>query len=304
MRGQVSLQWLGRWIYIQDSSQGLFIPSTQKTPLHLGEMVDVVGFPAVGEYSLMLEDAIFRRESSARALAAAPVTAVDALRGDYDARLIQLTGRLVNQDLTSNSPALVMSSGHISFFALLPEGTKFEEVASLRPGSELQLTGVCSVQVDRFLSSRGQGGALPVSFRLLLRSTRDVAVLQTPSWWTVSRIFTMLTICLVITLVCTLWVIALRRRVIERTETLRAALESTADGLVIISTSDGGVAHNQKFVTMFDIPQSLVVDWASILRLQGAQVKDEETFFSKTAATNAGVAQIDDVLEFRDGRRV
>jgi hypothetical protein len=41
VRGQVTLQWPGRWLYIQDGSQGVFIPSVQTTPLKLGDVVDV-----------------------------------------------------------------------------------------------------------------------------------------------------------------------------------------------------------------------------------------------------------------------
>src|SRR5271157_2521851 len=186
--GQVTLQWTGRWLYIQDGSQGLFIPTVQKTALKLGDVVDVVGFPAMGEYSLMLEDAAFKPEAGGQPIAAASVTAQDAMRGDYDAKLVQIQGRLVNLDLASEYPTLVMSSGGILFFAPLPSETKADEMTSWRVGSELQLTGVCSVQVDKYLSAQREGAALPISFRVLLRLTRDVVVLQKPSWWTASRI--------------------------------------------------------------------------------------------------------------------
>ena len=123
VRGQVTLQWPGRWIYIQDGSQGLFIPTVQKAPLKLGDLVDVVGFPAMGEYTLMLEDAVFKHQGTGQAIAATPVTAQDAMKGDHDAKLVQIEGQLVSKDLTSAYPTLVMSSGGMSFFAVLPSGT-------------------------------------------------------------------------------------------------------------------------------------------------------------------------------------
>lgn len=152
VRGEVTLQWPGRWIYIQDGSQGLFVPGIQESSLKVGEMVDVVGFPAMGEYSLMLGDAVFRAEGGGRAIAASAITAQDAMKGNYDAKLIQIQGRLVNEDLTSEYPTLVMSSGGRSFFALFPSGTKAESISSWRTGSQLVLTGVCSVEVDKYLS--------------------------------------------------------------------------------------------------------------------------------------------------------
>ena len=150
----------------------------QKTSRKLGDVVDVVGFPAMGEYSLMLEDAVFKPEGGNRAIAASSITAQDAMKGDYDANLVQIQGRLVNQDLTSEYPTLVMSSGGMSFFALLPSGTKAETISSWRTGSELLLTGVCSVQVDKYLSDQREGAAMPMSFRVLLRSPHDVVVLS------------------------------------------------------------------------------------------------------------------------------
>jgi hypothetical protein len=83
----------------------------------------------------------------------------DALKGDYDAKLVQIRGHLVNQDLTAEYPTLVMSSGGMVFLALLPSGTNAESLASWRSGSELQLAGICSVQVDKTLSAQREGAA-------------------------------------------------------------------------------------------------------------------------------------------------
>jgi PAS domain S-box-containing protein len=305
VRGQVTLQWPGRWIYMQDGSQGLFIPSPRQTALHLGDVVDVVGFPAMGEYSLMLEDAVFKPQASNRAVVASSITAEDAMKGDYDAKLIQIQGRLVSQDLTEGYPTLVISSAGRSFFALLPNGTKAENISSWRIGSKLQLTGVCSVQVDRYLSSQRDGGALPMSFRVLLRSPQDVVVLQTPSWWTAGRILALFAASLLIILFGILWVAALKRQVTERTETIRAALESTADGILVVDSSDGIVTHNQKFVTMWSIPEQILTqrDLRSLLTIITPQLKDTEAFTTKLQAAYADVrAKTDDVIESKDGR--
>ena len=305
VKGQVTLQWPGRWLYIQDGSQGLFIPTVQRTPLKLGDVVDVVGFPAMGEYSLMLEDAAFKPAAAGQLIAAASVTAQDAMRGDYDAKLVQIQGQLVNQDLASEYPTLVMSSGGMLFFAVLPSGTKAEQIASWPVGSEVQLTGVCSVQVDKYLSAQREGAALPVSFRVLLRSPRDVVVLQKPSWWTASRILMLLAICVFIILFGTLWVAALQRRVRERTETIRATLESTADGILVVDSAGGIAAYNQKFATMWTIPEYLLKlrDRRVLLEFVRPQLKNAEAFTASILALTADArAKTDDVVEFKDGR--
>src|SRR5271157_76645 len=303
--GQVTLQWTGRWLYIQDGSQGLFIPTVQKTALKLGDVVDVVGFPAMGEYSLMLEDAAFKPEAGGQPIAAASVTAQDAMRGDYDAKLVQIQGRLVNLDLASEYPTLVMSSGGILFFAPLPSETKADEMTSWRVGSELQLTGVCSVQVDKYLSAQREGAALPISFRVLLRLTRDVVVLQKPSWWTASRILVLLAACVLTILFGTLWVAALQRRVRERTETIRATLESTADGILVVDSAGGIVAYNYKFVNMWAVPEEILMlrNLRALLKIIEPQLIDPQAFISKTQAAYADArGKTDDVVGLRDGR--
>src|SRR6202035_5180079 len=82
VQGHITLQWPGRWIYIQDSSQGLFIPTVQKSSLNLGDEVEVVGFPAMGEYAMMLEDAVFKPTGNSQVVAATSISAQDAMKGD------------------------------------------------------------------------------------------------------------------------------------------------------------------------------------------------------------------------------
>jgi signal transduction histidine kinase/DNA-binding response OmpR family regulator len=303
--GQVTLQWPGQWLFIQDGTEGLFIPTVQKTPLKLGDVVGAVGFPAMGEYTLMLEDAVFKREGPGPAILATPVTAPDAMKGEYDAKLVQIQGRLVNQDLTSENPALVMSSGGMLFLAVLPMGTTAKEMASWQVGSELQLTGVCSVQVDKYLSAEREGAAQVRSFRVLLRSPQDVVVRQKPSWWTAGRILVLLAICLLTLFFGTLWVAVLKRRVWEQTETIRATLESTADGILVVDSAGKVVAHNQKFAAMWAVPEHILkrADGRLLVPFVQPQLKDPEAFTSKVRALFADPkAKTDDVVEFNDGR--
>ena len=214
VRGRVTLQWPGQ-LFIQDGSQGLLISTFQETPLKLGDTVDSAGFPAMGEYNLMLEDAIFKPVAGGPDVAAAPVTPQEVMKGDHDAKLIKIRGRLVNQDLTTEHPTLVISSGGMLFPAVFPIGAKTGKIGSWRVGSELQLTGVCSVQVDKYLSVEREGGALPRSFRVLLRSPQDVVVEREPSWWTASRILVLLVISMLTILLGTLWVAGLKKNVRE-----------------------------------------------------------------------------------------
>src|SRR5208337_3899270 len=140
---------------------------------------------------------------------------------------------------------------------------------------------------------------------VLLRSPRDVVVLQKPSWWTASRILALLAVCLLIILFGTLWVAALQRRVRERTETIRATLESTADGILVVNSVGEIATYNQKFATMWAIPERLLKlrDRRVLLDFVGPQLKDAQAFTASILALTADArAKTNDVVEFKDGR--
>ncbi len=225
IRGTVTLQWPGRTLCVQDETQGLCAESTQTDHLAVGEVADVIGFSAVGGYRPTLRDAIYKRAAGTTSVAPRPVTADQALTGNFDSQIVQIEGRLIGRDLTANDVTLVLSSGKTIFSVLLPAGTAAPEVASISLGSTLQVTGICSVQIDRQGTSRGEGGAKIQSFKLLLRSAHDMQILETPSFWTASRILLLLVIVLAITAAVLGWVVILRRRVEQQTRVIRESEE-------------------------------------------------------------------------------
>ena len=84
-----------------------------------------------------------------------------------------------------------------------------------------------------------------------------------------------------------LWVAVLRHRIEEKTETLRAALESTGDDILVVNSQRKVVTCNDKFVEICRIPQSLrrSTDDAAILRSASEQLKDPGSLL--TTSTNS-----------------
>ncbi len=225
IRGAVTLQWPGRTLCVQDETQGLCAESSQTDHISVGEVADVIGFSALGGYRPMLRDAIYKPTGGTTPVAPRPVTADQALTGNFDSEVVQIEGRLIGRDLTSNDVTLVLSSGKTIFSVLLPAGTVAPEVASISLGSTLRVTGICSVQIDRQGTFRGEGGAKIQSFKLLLRSANDMQILETPSFWTAARILLLLLIVLAVTAAVLGWVVILRRRVEQQTRVIRESEE-------------------------------------------------------------------------------
>ena len=224
VRGRVTLQRPGQSLCIQDAKDGLCVQTAQKTPLAMGDVVDVVGFPAANQYTPTMTDAVFRRMSAAGPVAATPISAEQALRGDHDSGLVQIEGRLIGLDRAAQDPALVLSSGNIVFPAVLPNEGPSYSLPAWKEGSKLRITGICSVQTDTRVTNMGEGSTPPQSFRVLLRSTGDVTVLESPSWWTAGHALGVLGLVFAVTLAVLGWVLVLRHRVSRQTGVIRRQL--------------------------------------------------------------------------------
>lgn len=91
----------------------------------------------------------------------------------------------------------------------------------------------------------------------------------------------------------------------EAMSLLTATLESTADGILVIS-SDGSVAgFNDQFLQMWGIPPELLEGDSGepVMRLIVSQVKDPETFTRRLSEVeDSPDSASQDVLEFKDGR--
>ena len=97
VQGIVSFQQPDRALFIRDETQSLLVETESPGALQAGDHVDVVGFPAMGEWTPILEDASFRKLGSASsAPKPIPITAESALSGAHDWDLVELEGTLLD----------------------------------------------------------------------------------------------------------------------------------------------------------------------------------------------------------------
>ncbi len=297
VQGVVTLNHTGRAFFIQDESDGLYVQTDLAVRAKPGDRVDVAGFAAPGEYTPVLENSIFRVIGNGPAPTPIPVTEEKALQGDFDAELVELQAQLVNRVRRTGLQILTLQAGNLTFNAEMEEKGPADTLALLSDGSRIRLTGICKVQVGETRKPR--------SFRILLRSPADIVILQRPIWWTLGRVLWVLGVLAAAILAPLGWAAILRRRVQSQTETIRATLESTADGILVVDAQGKIVAFNQKFVEMWHIPESVLAsrDDNQALSFVLSQLKEPEAFLAKVKALYADPdAQSDEVLEFKDGR--
>jgi diguanylate cyclase (GGDEF)-like protein len=226
VQGTVTLDWPGRVLCIQDAKAGICMQTTQMSAVPVGSFVDVVGFPAVDLFKPSLEDADFR---VAGGIAAPPtpvaITADKAVKGDLDGKLVVMDAELIGRDVAAADPTLMLRAGGVLFPAILPKDAAFGATLPWKDGSIVRITGVSNVQVDSLSTNLSEGAVRPESVHILLRSTDDVSVLKTPTWWTSAHTYESFSIILLLVVASFAWIVVLRHRVALQTRALRGSEE-------------------------------------------------------------------------------
>jgi signal transduction histidine kinase len=223
VRGVVIHYRPGAVLWVRDGNRSLRVDTTHLAELQPGDEVDVLGFPALGDYSAVLEDAVFRKLSSQPPPTPHVLTDVSsALRNDAD--LVQLEARLMDVRRFPDSVMLSLEWQQNAVRAQLYLPDEAQAPADWLAGSIVRVSGVCSVVTD----DKGPLGGLwePRSFELLLRSTADLAIVRPPPWWTAERVVWVLSGFLAVAVAAVAAVMLGSRRRLKDQEHRRAMAEA------------------------------------------------------------------------------
>ena len=248
VRGHVTLSWPGQIVCIVDKTAGLCIQTADRTPLKVGDVIDVAGFLERQDHLPIITAATLKRVESGGSMTPIEISAANAfeignkragtvspaahtdiseansLATDRNGELVRIEGKLVGRNRGLNGSTLLLSSDGIVFPAVLPaDGMKDEKQkdSSWTDGITVAVTGVFIGKVDDRQAVRQEGIARIESFQILMRSSEDVQVVNTPSWWNREHTLDVLGLVL-LTMVAVLgWVGILRRQVHQQTEVIR-----------------------------------------------------------------------------------
>jgi len=217
--GTITARFPQRGLFLMDSTGGLYVESQDGTPVEPGDEAAVIGFPSAGKYTPVLKSGRVRATGKHHQIAPTNVNGQSALRGGYDAQLVNITGVVRGYRQGQNYSVLAMESDdHMAFEASLRNPSGGEALAPV--GSRLELTGVCSVRADE--------NGNPSEFQIVLRMPADVKVLASPPWLDTNRAVSMVGALAILTLAVAAWVFILRRRVHQQTEIIRLKLANEA----------------------------------------------------------------------------
>ena len=212
----------GEIMFLQEGEQGIEVLTKENGPLQLGDRVEALGWVSQGEYSPILEDAVFQKISSGQPEAPTVLTPGEVLKGNNDGRLIQVTARVLDYSQNSSEQYLILQTDGFIFHAYLKRSEGKDAFAGLANGSLVAVTGVCQIDPGEWQAGeawRAKG------FNIKLRSTADVVLLKSPSWWTLRKVLWMTGVLGFAALAAFGWVAVLHRQVAERTRQLEIQIQ-------------------------------------------------------------------------------
>ena len=111
---------------------------------------------------------------------------------------------------------MILNDNGKLFEAFGPSSAKFN---ALRPGSELEIRGVCRILVDRTRHS-------VAGFNLIFDSQRAISVLQAGPWWDTRKITWALFAIVLVSALASLWIMLLRQKVETKTGELQSSVQA------------------------------------------------------------------------------
>jgi signal transduction histidine kinase len=220
VRGVVEYQQLGNGLFLQSKGKGLRVLTQQDTPVQVGDLVEVFGFPATGESAPILSNAVFHHlgRSSAPELVKLDLSAPWE---QYDGALVRTDAILVDRQPQNGGLRFLLRTGEFLFEANILSADPNDRSWSIPLNSEVRVSGICLVRSGGLWS-------VPQSFRLLLRSPADLAVLRAPSWWNLRHVIWLLGLTLAVLLLVLAWVAVLGKRLRAQMAIIRQKLRSGA----------------------------------------------------------------------------
>ncbi len=296
LAGVVTAAVPDRGVYIRDNTGAVYVETRQDDLPKVGDEVEALGFVDISQQHIRIQDAELRRTGASARPVPLKADGDDVMGGRYESELVQLQGKVIEHSLFRSTQAFVVQRKKTVFSVSAPPHADLGILPN--PGSTVRITGICVTEVD-VVTGR------VIGFRLISRSPADIVVLQNGPWWTRTRVLVLMTSLGTGALMALLWVVVLRRRVASQTELIRATVESTADGILVVDRRQKAVLWNKKFTELWRIPGHVLRtrDDREFLKCALGQLADPKGFLARVEALyQQPDVKCEDRLEFIDGR--
>jgi signal transduction histidine kinase len=198
-------------LFVEDATGGIAIPDQDPSSFATGDEVEASGSPSAQPFHLMLRDAHVSVFEPGKPLPPKSVTGTEGATGAYQGEYIELIGRVVQNDVGTRSPSLVIAADAQRFLVLLPEASYGTRPPQLPTHALVRVRGV------EVVDEKQTYGSTP--FLLYLPNLESLDLLASPPWWSLQNAVWLVPM----TLMVLLLLLLLRSR--ERHMRLKAAME-------------------------------------------------------------------------------
>jgi signal transduction histidine kinase len=212
----------GRELFLQDGDQGIDVQTASLEPLQLGDRVEALGFVGQGQYTPVLQDAVYRRITNGMPIEPVTLTHDEALKGNHDCQLIRIAARLLDRAVHGSERYLILQDNDFIFHAYLRPHDGEDVFGGLQNGSRIAVTGVCRIDPGKWQAGEDWRAR---AFQVDMRSVADVTVLEAPPWWTLGKVLWIAGVLGFVALAASAWIMVLHRQVAERTHQLEMQIQ-------------------------------------------------------------------------------
>lgn len=226
VQGTVTYYIPGSAVVLQNGQRSLWINTSSRDDVKIGDQADASGFPDVHDGFLKLRDGEVRDSHLFAPVNPLPVSWTDLAHSHHVFDLVSVEGIVVAEVRESAQDEYELSVGGHLFSAIFrhPEqgtGAPRPVMKKIPLGSRVRVTGVCILEDSNPFNN-------DVPFDLLLRDYDDIAVVARPSMISVENLIRVVSVLLLIVLAVSAWGWMLNRKVRKQTAALAGRIEAEA----------------------------------------------------------------------------
>jgi diguanylate cyclase (GGDEF)-like protein len=196
IRGTLTYYQYGAAMVVQDGNRSLWVSTGTYEPLHLGDVVEVTGFPDVRNGFLTMTRAEVKDTMISKPVAPKLFTWRELAGGGNSSQghgfdLVTIEGQVVAEVREATQDGYVLSAdGHLVSAIFSRPGSVWgqspvpqQSMKQLPIGSRVRVTGICILSNPNPFTDNGE-----VAFDIYLRSLDDVSVVTQPPWLNVRHL--------------------------------------------------------------------------------------------------------------------
>jgi signal transduction histidine kinase len=185
--GTVTYYKPGESLILEDGGRAICVMTAQSPDVKLGDRIEAIGFPAPSDSGPILRDAVVWNIGLGQQLRPTPATITELSSGSFNYSLVGTEGHLLRRVQEPFREVLLLQENSTLLLAELAEPERSNELRDLKEGSTIRISGISMLDVSGTWNTGGPN-ASTIRYKVLLRSPKDVQVIQQPSWWTTPHV--------------------------------------------------------------------------------------------------------------------